>query len=913
MAPPAAPDQQHPLVTTLAGRGLRPAVVLGDRVVSYVELSERVAGVARGLGPTRRLVLIEGRSTLGWLVGYLAALAARCPVLLVPPGDSSSEVVRAYDPDVRLVLAGDDVQLVERRAASAHELHPDLALLLSTSGSSGSPKLVRLSGANLLANAACVADSLGIRASDRAITSLPVHYCYGLSVVHSHLLRGAALVLTELSVVEESFWELFQQTQATCLAGVPYTFDLLDRAGFAGRELPSLRYVTQAGGRLAPERIRAYAELGTRRGWDLVVMYGQTEATARMAVLPPALAATRPTAIGMPVAGGAFCLERVDERPGPVLDGEVGELVYTGPNVMLGYATGPQDLSRGPEFERLRTGDLARRAPDGLYEVVGRSSRFLKLFGLRLDQGHVEQELRRLGVAACCEPAPHGRLGVVVEGATAARQREVADRVVAVTGLPRHAVRVVAVDGLPRRPSGKPDLAAVRDLLARSGPPAQDAADLRGVFAQVLGVEAGEDDTFVGLGGDSLSYVEMTVRLERVLGHVPVGWHLRRIGELAAGAAAASGAAPVRAGLDVTLALRAVAILLVVGSHSKVFDLLGGAHLLLVLAGYNLARFQLAAPRRARALGVVRSIRRIAVPAAAWSAGVLLLTDEYGWQNVLLLNHVLGPQEWGSTWNFWFLEALVLLMAAVAAAVSLRPVDRWQRRRLIAFALVLVSIGLLVRFDVLGVDTGPRGRFTAQAVLWLFALGMAAAHARGRTQRAVVAALAAGGMGLVRRPAARAGGPRGRRAAGDDRRGAEPPPAHRRCQRPGRRLAVHLRHPLAGVPAVAARAAAAGLHRLARRGPGVRPARRARRTAPPPSCPTPTSRSGQGDDRPHPARAAGLSRHRRRTRESPRSSPRGGVRRPSRGGSRPSPGARCRRSRRTARRGRGRSRPLASW
>ena len=133
-------------------------------------------------------------------------------------------------------------------------------MLASTSGSTGSPKLVRLSRENLLSNAVAIGDYLELGTADRAITTLPLHYCYGLSVVNSHLVAGASLRLTERSVVDDAFWLDFAEAGATSFAGVPYTFDMLDAAGFAERELPTLRYITQAGGRLDPERARRFAD-----------------------------------------------------------------------------------------------------------------------------------------------------------------------------------------------------------------------------------------------------------------------------------------------------------------------------------------------------------------------------------------------------------------------------------------------------------------------------------------------------------------------------------------------------------------------------------------------------------------------------------------------------------------------------
>ena len=139
-------------------------------------------------------------------------------------------------------------------------------MLMSTSGSTGSPKLVRLSRANLAANAESIAQYLDIRQTDRAATTLPMSYCYGLSVIHSHLLRGAGLILTDRSVVDDEFWESFRRHRGTTFAGVPHTFDLLDRIGFDGSSVPDLRYVTQAGGRLAPDQVRRFAALGSQHG-----------------------------------------------------------------------------------------------------------------------------------------------------------------------------------------------------------------------------------------------------------------------------------------------------------------------------------------------------------------------------------------------------------------------------------------------------------------------------------------------------------------------------------------------------------------------------------------------------------------------------------------------------------------------
>ncbi len=511
------------LVEYLHAYGDRVAVLTETTSLTYRELAERVTAVASQLGATRRLVLLETRNDLATLVHYLGALAGDHVVLPMSAGRSNSAVLRSYDPDVVI----DDHGIDERRFGSTHRLHPDLALLMSTSGSTGSPKLVRLSRCNLLANARAIAEYLDIRETDRAASTLPLSYCYGLSVIHSHLLRGAGLILTDRSVVDEEFWALFRRRRGTSFAGVPYTFEMLERIGFDGIDLPDLRYVTQAGGRLSPERVHSFSALGARRGWQLFVMYGATEATARMAYLPPDLARTHPGSIGLPIPGGSFTLEPLDGWSDP----DVGELVYQGPNVMMGYAHGPADLALGKTVDTLHTGDVARRTPDGLYEVIGRSSRFVKLYGLRIDLQRVDSALSAEGVTAFCIDDDERLVVAAVSSDEPAVQRIT----VSTSGLPAAAVRVITMPELPLLPSGKPDYQAIRDLAHRAAEPAKSPGDLRALFADVLQIDSRtirSDQSFVDLGGNSLSYVAMSVRLERALGRLPADWQQRSLAEL---------------------------------------------------------------------------------------------------------------------------------------------------------------------------------------------------------------------------------------------------------------------------------------------------------------------------------------------------------------------------------------------
>jgi acyl carrier protein len=666
--------------------------------------------------------------------------------VLVVPGDDprlAARILGGHDPDAELRAGADglDVELDERRPGSAHELHPELAMLLSTSGSTGSPKLVRLSATNLDSNARAIAAYLGLRADDRAALTLPLHYCYGLSVLHSHLAVGASVMVGAGSVVDPCFWGRFRSSGATSLAGVPHTFDLLDRVGFTEMDLPSLRFVTQAGGRLAPETIRRYAGVGARDGWDLYVMYGQTEATARMAYLPPALAVEVPDAVGRAIPGGSL---RVD---GPDADG-VGELVYRGPNVMMGHATGPADLARGPELDELRTGDLGRIDDRGLVHVVGRRSRFAKLFGLRLDLDELERRLAAEAPVLCASDDELLAVGVAAPADVDAVVARLRDEL----GLPRGAVVGVPFDELPRLASGKPDAATVL-ARARATRPASPLAGgegshapessaappvtaVRAALAEVLGCgDVAPDDTFVGLGGDSLSYVEVAMVLEEHLRDLPDDWHLRTVAELEA---LEPGRHALRS-VETNVGLRAAAITLVVGSHAGIFTVLGGAHVLLAVAGYNFARFHATGEGGARQLRRgLTSVARIALPVLVWISMMFTWREPFSVPRLLLVDNVVGE----GLWRYWFVEVVVQLLVVLTVVLAVPSVRDAERRAPFRFALALLGASLALRFGLTPLGAPAEAMYRTDTVAWVFFAGWAAQRASTFGQRALVVAAA---------------------------------------------------------------------------------------------------------------------------------------------------------------------------
>lgn len=723
----------------------RAALITDGHIITYAQLAARVEAESRLCDMARCLVLIELKNTVAAIVSYLAALRSGHVVLAASDADTRSTLMAAYDPDV--VIGADDEnrwRVDRRRTATRHELHPDLALLLSTSGSTGSPKLVRLSYTNLDSNARAIAQYLGIDGTDRAMTVLPLSYCYGLSVLHSHLTQGAAVVVTELSVVDPGFWDLARAAGATSFAGVPYTFELLESIGFADFELPSLRYVTQAGGKMGAPRVRRYAELGRRRGWDLIVMYGQTEATARMAYLPPDRVLDASEAIGQPIPGGEF-----------TIDGD-SELIYHGPNVMLGYALTVDDLALGRTIDCLRTGDLARRRADGLYEITGRRSRFLKLFGLRVDLDQLEQNLLAEGIPALCA-GDDTRLVV----ATTRDAPDPAPVISTRVALPATAVQTVVLGEFPRNTNGKPDYAGVMRLAnnrAESDAPAAEQNDVRELYRAVLGVdEVVDTDTFVSLGGDSLSFIETSRRLDDLLGTLPAHWYLLSVADLERHARGKR--RDFFAWMELGAVLRAVAIVLVCANHVGLTYLFGGAHVLLAVAGYGFARFQLNAgltsgATSGRVRPLIRSITRIAVPSVVVIAIAYLITRQYDVWNILLVEHffapegvVLGPDAWDPVWNYWFIEVLVLALVACAALLSIPAVRRIEQLWPFEFAVGIVGVCLALRFQEF-IGEGPMELYRPVATLWLFAMGWAAARATRDRERVLLTVAAVCGAML---------------------------------------------------------------------------------------------------------------------------------------------------------------------
>lgn len=729
----------------------KPAFVFPNgKIISYEELAALIDIFALDIREKPGPIGILCDGSYHQYVAYLGALNAGCPVLLLQSGSEPKKISVSlrylYDPATQELstLSG---------SGNTSTWHPELAVLLSTSGSTGSSKWVRLSKTNIAANASSIAQYLSLGSDDRAPMALPFQYSYGMSVLNSHLAVGAAVVLTEGSVVDPKFWISFERTECTSLAGVPHSFELMEQARISTGHLDRLRYMTQAGGRLGPKNVRSWVERGISEGWDFFVMYGQTEASPRISYLPPEMALDTPSAIGVPIPGGEMWI--ADQNGERISDGEQGELWYRGPNTMMGYAQIDADLLKGQGSDVLKTGDVARRLQNGAFEIVGRMSRFVKLFGLRISLDEVESFVREAGAEAVCV-AQDDRMYVIVTLLPGQIVAELNKRISDWLNIPAGSLQVIEMDTLPRHASGKVDLRAVEAIVTNfeaKKQPQSAPIGLRGLVGRFLprrresvsdvfrayfpAASVAPEASFNSLGGDSLSYVAVSLELESLLGHLPKDWadlSLTSLNEQ-------KGRGGWLIQLETQTAVRALAIMLIVAGHLKVFDYGGGgAHSLLVVAGMSFAAFTL--PQVIQA-GNVIPIATLALRLAAITLASTVLNfvvRGYGeWPALLFIGTWISPNVEGSV---WFIEVYLQLLCGVMIVFSLPAVRRLTQNRVffVASSSAVIFVALAAVSDLL-VDTNHLYRRLPHLLAWIFLTGVAAETAKSMNERIVITAL----------------------------------------------------------------------------------------------------------------------------------------------------------------------------
>lgn len=417
-------------------------------VVTYRELAAAARRFADQLdSPKKELVFLYAANDRAFVEAYLGCLLRGHAVCLLDATlapERKRELESVYQP--RFVVAA---STVTNRASADAPLHPELSLLLSTSGTVGSPKLVRLRGESVIANAASIATALGLTPDERAPTSLPPSYSYGLSVVNSHLHAGASLMLESNGIVTREFWQSFRAHACTSFAGVPFAYDALTRMRMDRSLPPSLKTMTQAGGRLAVATAAHYHAAMSARGGRFFTMYGQTEATARMSCLASERFQEKKGSVGQAIPGGRFQLDD-------------GEVVYEGPNVMMGYATSRADLARGDELGGvLRTGDLGTLDEEGFLTITGRRKRIAKLQGHRFQLDEIEAFATTVAGTPVCVTTKDELIVLFVETDAIDVAPRLRAEVAAHLRVHPDAVEGRSIARIPRTPNGKPDYAAL--------------------------------------------------------------------------------------------------------------------------------------------------------------------------------------------------------------------------------------------------------------------------------------------------------------------------------------------------------------------------------------------------------------------------------------------------------------------
>ncbi|WGT40593.1 AMP-binding protein [Lysinibacillus sp. 1 U-2021] len=433
--------------------GTELAIITDEQTFAYNEIPK-----VEFNSEQKEMVLILCQNTIDILAAYISAINSKHAVMLLA-SDINQEllenIVETFQPKWIVGLNSFKSyetyqnQLVRIKEKTIH-IHPDLAILLSTSGTTGSQKFVRLSYGNIRSNAQSIIEYLAIDENERAVMNLPLSYSYGMSIVNSHLLAGAALILSEESVMEKSFWEEVREHKATSLAGVPFTYQMLQRIGFMKMDLPYLKTLTQAGGRLNEKLVKVFGEYAQQNNKRFFVMYGQTEASPRMSYIPHERVLTKLGSIGIAIPGGNL-----------TIDSETSELIYKGANVMMGYAECLEDLSLGDELSGiLYTGDTATVDNEGYFTITGRMKRFIKLFGLRINLDDVEKKLEAVIQAPIACTGNDDKLVVVIEKEE--QMGHVKENLERLYKLHRSAYKVVILE-IPRLANGKTDYMKLKE------------------------------------------------------------------------------------------------------------------------------------------------------------------------------------------------------------------------------------------------------------------------------------------------------------------------------------------------------------------------------------------------------------------------------------------------------------------
>ncbi|MGE0078217.1 MAG: AMP-binding protein [Bacteroidales bacterium] len=436
-------------------------------IITYGQILYFYESIAKIID-TREVIFCLCENTIGSLVGYISFYQNKDVVLLLGASidrELLSELIFIYKPSYlwfpeRLinefnvdVVTRNYGFLLAKTSNKKYPIHEDLSLLLTTSGSTGSPKLVRYKYGNIECNAKAVAEVFNWTADERAICELPMQYSMGLNVINSHLYSGGTVLLVSNSLTSPFFWKFIREQKGTSFTGVPFSYEILNKLRFTQMSLPYLKTIAAGGGKLSDNLFVKLSEYAQINGKRFFATFGTTETSARMSYLPPDLAMSKTGSVGIPIPRSEMFL--INELGNRIDESNIeGELCYRGSNVTMGYAFCKEDLAKGDEFNgEYRTGDIARKDLDGFFYILGRKKRFLKLFGLRVSLDQCERLINEKFQTECGCTGDDNRMDIFIENS--AITEDVKSFISYKTKLPPSVFNVMFIESLPRNTSKK--------------------------------------------------------------------------------------------------------------------------------------------------------------------------------------------------------------------------------------------------------------------------------------------------------------------------------------------------------------------------------------------------------------------------------------------------------------------------
>ena len=384
-------------------------VTENNEIIKYKDFIKKIKFIENIIGKERNRIFLLADNSYEFLASYYAMLRKRSIIFLLNSRlemKKINELVKVYKPNFIFdcesfyneregydtVKIENRLQILKNKETINYENNYELAQLISTSGSTGSPKFVMQSFENIEINTKDIVKTLRLNKYDKTITTMNPSYTYGLTKINTHIYVGGTIILNKKTVFDKDFWNKINTYKVTNFGGVPFFYEMLKKLNFHKFNFKNLKHITQAGGKLSSEILDYMHKTSKQLKIKFYIMYGQTEAGPRITILDSKKLDKKIKSVGKPIGDNKLWLEdkkrNIIKKPNII-----GELFCKGKNVMLGYAYNLGDLKKKKNHNYINTGDLAYKDQDGFFYITGRTKRIIKPFGIRIDLGELEKYL----------------------------------------------------------------------------------------------------------------------------------------------------------------------------------------------------------------------------------------------------------------------------------------------------------------------------------------------------------------------------------------------------------------------------------------------------------------------------------------------------------------------------------------